>query len=317
MPADFKKSPLLSIRNRILLFAVLVTLLPSIGLGWVYFTQTEKALLDSSQRELLGTVNHVRREFDLWFKERYYEIRVFSNSYLVSEGLADYLALRDKATEQQPLDDGAQLAKLGSYLSLVRTQFSYYERLSVFDRHGKLLTQNPRHAGALELPGNWQEQLETSKVIVGEVFHSQGASPSVLAAVPIYSGDGSLLGLLAAQVRLDALGPIMTSFIASKDSRAGSAELFLIGRDGRVLLSSTGQGTTGVSDRVHEVSLRPHQLGEYISTRGVPVVGILTPIPEFSLSLVMEKQQDHVFAEMIELRNKALFGVALLVSLIG
>ena len=308
---------LLSIRNRILLFAVLATLLPSFGLGWAYFTQTERALLESSQRELLGTLNHVRREFGLWFKDRYYDIRVFSNSYLLSEGLGEFLAPDGNGPAGKSGDADTQLTKLETYLSLVRSQFSFYERLLVFDRRGELLIQNPQHTGSLELPGNWQKQLETQKVIVGEVYLSRRSVPSVLAAVPILSGDGTVLGYLAAEIKLDALAKIMTSFIGKTDFHAGSTELLLVGHGGRVLLSTGEHMDEALRTQMHEAALRPHELSEYVNTQGVPVVGILAPISEISLSLVMEKHQDQVFSEVIELRNKTLLGVVVLVALIG
>ena len=129
MPSRFIYLRLPSVRNRILVFALLVTLLPSIGLGWVYFTQAEKALLESTYREMLGTVGQVRRELDLWFKERYYDIRVFSNSYLLTEGLQNFSARSSNESKKSPSDDQKQLAKIESYLSLVSSQFDDYSQL--------------------------------------------------------------------------------------------------------------------------------------------------------------------------------------------
>ena len=319
MGRGFNNLMLMSIRNRILMFAVLVTLLPSIGLGWVYFNQTEKALLKSAQQELLGTVTHVRRELDLWFKERYYEIRVFSNSYLVSEVLDKYLALQKKETKQDLSDDAAQLANLESYLSLVFKQFSFYRRLLVFDRSGNVLAQHPvLHGHSAELPDNWQDQLDEKKIVVGEVHQSPQSTPSVLVAVPVISGDGTILGFLAAEIRLDALVNIMIPFLSDEDIRSDSAELLLVRENGEILVSTKERDTAAASrSEVKKLFLRSHQLVEYVNTREVPVVGILTPIPEFSWGIVVEKQQDRLFSVVIKVRNKTLFGVALLVALIG
>jgi hypothetical protein len=194
-----------SVRNRILIFALLVTLLPSIGLGWIYFSQAEKALLEGTHREMLGTVGQVRRELDLWLKERYYDIRVFSNSYLLTEGLQSYPAENSKKSGKRLSDDGTQLAKIQSYLSLVSSKFNDYSRLLIFDRDAKLLTQSPPHKGAVDLPGDWRDQMEAKNIILGEVYESESKTPLILAAVPILSGNGNILGFLGAEIKLESL----------------------------------------------------------------------------------------------------------------
>ena len=319
MGRDFNNLMSMSIRNRILLFAVLVTLLPSIGLGWVYLDQTEKALLKSAQQELLGTVTQVRRELDLWFKERYHEIRVFSNSYLVSEGLEKFLTLHKKEDKQDQSDAAAQLANLQSYLSLVFKQFDFYRSLLVFDRSGNVLTQHPElHGHSAELPGNWQDQLDERKIVVGEVHQSPQSTPLILVAVPVLSADGTILGILAAEIRLDTLVKIMIPFLSIEDIKSDSTELLLVRENGEILVSTKERDTAAASrSEIKKLFLRPHQLVEYENTQQVPVVGILTPVPEFSWGVVVEKHQDRLFSVVIEVRNKTLFGVALLLALIG
>ena len=317
MPLHLTNLRLPSVRNRILLFGALVTLLPSIGLGWAYFNQTKQALLESSQRELLGRVGQVRREFDLWFKERYYDIRVFSNSYLLSEGLQNYLTMRSKGSGKEFSDDDAQLAKMEGYLSLVLPQLNNYARLLVFDRDARLITQSPQSAAPAELPDDWRDRLEAKKVIARVEYDPQGEKPSILAAVPILTGDGSIVGLLAAEIKLDALSTMMTSFLAIEHLQTGSAELLLLGPGGKILLSTANQQAAIGHKSVYEEWVPPHLLAEYVNSQDVPVIGIRTPMPEFDWNLVIEKRRDQVFSEVIKLRNRTLLGVGVLVSLIG
>ncbi len=313
----FKHPRLPSVRNRILLFAVLVTLLPSIGLGWVYFNQAEKALIESSQREMLGTVGQVRREFGLWFKERYHDIRVLSGSYMLSEGLENYLAMRGQGAEEDASDGGTQLAKMESYLSLVHSEFRDYGRLLIFDSEARLLTQSPKRAGFVDLPDDWRDQMETKKFILGEVDEAQRETPSMLAAVPVLSGDGTMLGLLAAEVKLDALEKIMLASLAKEDFRTSSADLLLVGRDGKILLSTDSQPGATRQGGAYEQALPPNELGEYTNDQGVPVVGIMSPVSAFAWSIVMEKGRKQVLAEVMNLRTKAMLVVGVLVTLTG
>lgn len=306
-----------SVTNRIFIFAVLVTLLPSFGLGWAYFNQAEKALLKSSEREMLDTVDQVRREFDFWFKERYYNIRVFASSYLLSEGLEDYLSLSSNRNESDPRDSGAELAKMESYLSLVHSKFSDYSRLLIFDRDANLLTQSPQREGSIALPGDWEEQLQAKKVIVREVYELEREAPLILAAVPVLSGDGAVLGFLAAEIKLDSLADIMTAVLANDDKQTGSAELSLVGPNGGVRLS-TKNPKPAISHRSeYEAGLPPNELAEYVNVQGVPVVGTRTPMSEFDWNIVMEKGRDQVLFEVTELRTTAVMVVGSLATLIG
>lgn len=78
-----------SIRNRILLFTIIATTLPAMALGWLYYLQSRDTLLTSAEKELLGTAKQAERGLDLWFQEKYYELRVLATySYRVTENLS-------------------------------------------------------------------------------------------------------------------------------------------------------------------------------------------------------------------------------------
>ena len=47
---NYKKT-IFGIRNRILVFALIVTLIPSLGLGWAFYTQTKKMLQEKVELE--------------------------------------------------------------------------------------------------------------------------------------------------------------------------------------------------------------------------------------------------------------------------
>lgn len=302
----------LSVRNRILLFALLVTLLPSIGLGWVFFKKTEQALLESSQRELMGAVSHARREVELWFKERFYDIRVFSNSYLLLESLDP----QSSAVAPTPADGSPQLDRLESYLTFVLSQFDDYTSLRVFDAEGDPLSRVPQRAGSIELPGDWRDQMMANNAIVGEVNQESSATPVILMAVPILSGERAVLGLLAAETKLGTLAGVMRSSLLSKNLRKTSAELLLVGGDGKVLLS-TSPHSAGDPEMTFAADLRPLELGEYVNVEGVPMVYVSAPMPRFAWHVVIEKPLEQVFAEATQVRNKTLLGVGMLVTLIG
>src|SRR5918998_4566195 len=76
-----------SLRSKILLFAVLATLLPSGITAWVSYAQNRAALEAKIAQELLALSSQTSREMSVWLKERLYDLRVFASSYEVSGNL--------------------------------------------------------------------------------------------------------------------------------------------------------------------------------------------------------------------------------------
>src|SRR5258706_4634618 len=78
---------LTSIRTKMLMFAVVATLLPSLTTVWISYIENKRALSAKASEELLGLSAQAVREVDLWTNELRYNLRVFSISYEVTENL--------------------------------------------------------------------------------------------------------------------------------------------------------------------------------------------------------------------------------------
>src|ERR671911_1913193 len=76
-----------TVRSKILVFALLVTLLPSGLTAWISYNQNRRALEEKISQELLSSSGQAAREMDIWLKERLYDLRVFASSYEVTENL--------------------------------------------------------------------------------------------------------------------------------------------------------------------------------------------------------------------------------------
>ena len=104
-----------SIRNRILFFSILVTLVPSIGMGWFWYDISRKTTSAKIEQQLTSSANIIEREIGLWFKERNYDLQVFSNSFVVSENLGIYH--REKASDTGPSQKTDEALKTDQHLS--------------------------------------------------------------------------------------------------------------------------------------------------------------------------------------------------------
>ena len=77
-----------SIRSKIVVFAVIATLVPSVGLGLLSFRQNEALVNDSVTRELRALADNANRQLEFWINENTLAVRALSTSNPVIEGLS-------------------------------------------------------------------------------------------------------------------------------------------------------------------------------------------------------------------------------------
>jgi len=76
IPRSLRSFHLHSIKSRILAFALLATLIPSLTMGWLSYKHNSELLAEKTSGELRNITSHAAREIDIWLKERLYELRV-------------------------------------------------------------------------------------------------------------------------------------------------------------------------------------------------------------------------------------------------
>ena len=308
----------LSIRNRILVFTLIVTLTPSLGLGWAFYAQTEQLLQEKAEQELHGIIIQTQREAGLWIKESNSNVKVFSNSFVVTENLEHFLSARQFGGNNASVQMATAIGVISDYLTLVQSKFHEYKRLLVLDSAGKIVAQSPRIENGFTLPDDWPEQLEQNKMVIGETGSSHLSSdPTLIMAVPILSNKQTLIGLLATELRIKGLESILNSFPLSE-----SAHLSLIKNDGSLLISTEEEHKPAMSTHIEGSSLdrlfdNPMELSSYTNTHGTKVIGVLAPLPHLSWGIVMEKSYAQAFAEIIALKNLIFTVIAILLTIFG
>src|SRR5512144_1365312 len=118
-----------SIRSRILLFAVLATLIPSVATAWLAYSHLQQSLTDKVTREVSGASKQSGHAVAQWLKDRVYDLRVFASSYVVTEYL-------EENGPPGPVDP--RVRRLNEYLASVRERFGDYVELMVVDPRGRV-----------------------------------------------------------------------------------------------------------------------------------------------------------------------------------
>lgn len=324
MGMDYSRQHPGSIRNRILLFSILVTLVPSIGMGWFWYDISRKTTTSKIEQKLSVSADIIEREIGLWFKERNYDLRVFSNSFVVAENLALYQQ-NVTAENTSTLQTEEALKRISTYLGIIITKFKNYHRLAVLDAGGKVLAASSpiEQEMFMVLPDNWQDQVNRNQFFIGDYFFTgPEGSPLVLIGIPLMeSEDNRVIGFFILEAHLDTIQSLFAASLPGKRMQSGCT-LTLLEKDGRIIFttSSTTPSNTAtdmVSAETLKLTERPATLQEYLNRDQMPVLGMAFLLSELPWSLLIEEDRDFVYAGLMGARDKILLITALLSVVIG
>jgi len=316
-----------SIRNKLLAFAVLATLIPSLSTVWVSYVHSQRSLTEKITGEQHSLSAQAARELDLWLKERLYDLRVFASSYEVSENL-ERVPRTPKGGE--PVRQGAAYGRLRDYLNSVRDRFADYEELMVVDPGARVVAKTANAAGGagadtVALPADWLRVLKNDHAVVGEPYRDGTTrQPVMIVAVPIYPSNGRLIGALTAKLNLRAVQQITRRFAAG-----GLVGMIVVTADGTLLAGSGSGGAAPMAARLPPESVRLlfDRAGSAVRYRGFEgeeAVGTLEPVPRLSWAVVAAIPAETAYRQATRLRNLTvlivaalLLGVGLLAYLLG
>jgi diguanylate cyclase (GGDEF)-like protein len=302
-----------SVKHRILLFAIVATLLPALTTTWLSYVHNKRALTEKTTAELLNARALVVRESSLWLKERFYDVRVFSSSYEVSENL-------ERIVSGSAETGAAARRRMETYLESVRGHFTDYEVLTVFDLDSKIVASSGAGNGFV-IAKSWLTQIKADQQVVGNARRDEQIGKMVLPiVVAIRSPAGQLLGGFAATLNLNALG-----FAVREVGIEKTARIHLLKEDGTVLISPSTIAT--MAEDSFEGWLKPELIKslsesrqsslEYTNHRGHRVMGTLEVVPILDWIVVTEVSVAEAFSQITELRNQTAVVLCLLLIGIG
>lgn len=311
-----------SIRNRILIFSILVTLVPSFGMGWFFYDMTYKAMAEKARQRLMDSSAKGERDMDLWLADREHDLHVFANSFVLIDNLTKYLDSEGSdGTSSKDASSITPIKKINGYLDFVRNKFDSYRRLAVFDGEGREIAASDSEAGAgpLRLPADWKPRIDASKAFIGEIsFEPDSSVPLAVIGIPLFSDQSNRkLGVLAVQLRLDELLPYLKNMLSGNE--VGPWAIDLVQKDGRPILSVAfpeGQEETMLSPKQKlQLFTHPFQLNNFYNKKWI--VGFAVPFKDLPWGLVISESYDHVYADVIRLRDQIILTSILFTLVIG
>ncbi len=306
-------SSLNSIKTRIIVFALLATIIPSVSMGWLSYAQNRKFLNEKIKQELRVVTTQVSRELDLWLKDRLYDVRVFSSSYVVLENLDKIV---DKGVAH--VENVVALRRLKDYLKSVREKIVDYEELMLLDLEGKIVATSSKQATNVTLPNKWLPRAQAKKHTIGKPYWDETLQAGVVVITqPIRAASERLLGVLTAKINFRTISKTLQNY-----AQGEIGELYLITGEGTLLVSSRPISATFLQTKLLGSTTRKLFLGEgdpqrYSGYHDEPVVGALKRMSELDWGVVAEKERAKAYAQIVRLRNVTLILVVGLLLFIG
>ncbi len=301
------------IRIKILVFALVATLVPTLTMSYHSYSMNREHVNAKISEELRNASTQTAREFNLWLKERFYETRVFSASYEVTENLEQLGRGREA---------GRQMAeatrRLTDYLASVRAKFTDYDDLCVLGLDGQRLVPAEGEALRARLPQEWLKQIRADDNVVAEAYRdATHDKPVMLIAVPIKAANGRLLGAMAAKLNFEAIEKIVMGFAVGH-----TGGVHIVDRHSRVIVSSEPAAAPALATRVPAAATTKlldsgDDTTSYADHRGQAVIGTMRPVSVIGWTVVAEIARAEAYARVSRQRNVALVMLGGLVVVIG
>ena len=297
-----------SIKNKIVVLALLATLVPAFSTAVPSYVQNRRALTESLEGELRGIGSQTARELDLWIKERFYDVRIFVSSFEVSENL-------DRIPRGGP-GAAEALTRLTNYLTGVQGRFGDYAELLVIDVEGEAVASSSVGLRDVDLPVEWMPALRQGETTLGEPYWDEAiGAVAVTIAQPIESAGGGFLGVLLATLTFDALQDLLAGFAPGEGGHVD-----LITGDGRTIVASAPAPALEPAlpdGTLAQLAAAAGGTIEYVGLDGSSVLGTLTDLPRLDWAVVTQMPSAEAYAQIAQLRDSTLLLVSFLLLSVG
>src|SRR5882762_171054 len=282
-----------SIRNQMLVFAVVATLVPTLVVTVASSRQSRRSIGDQIGQELHGTSTQAAWEIDQWLSDRLRDLRVAATAYAVPENLARI----------QGSGGGEALNRLREYLNSVRDRCPDCDALLVVDGRGRFATSSGGRMSGVQFTQDRLNALKTSDALVGDAYWDTGLGKAAIGlAVPIRQADGKYVGALMAKINLRAVADVLQRLTPRDPNGGGGADIYVMTEQGRLVLRSRVSSaelmrTRLPTDVVQALTDREGSSVEYKRADGRDVMGTLRRVPALRWAAVVEMPRAEAFRQ--------------------
>lgn len=285
-----------SMRGKLLLFFLAMSIIPMSVLGILSYQQSEQAIRADTKEQFERTAAQQSDALTRWFADRMADIQVMATS--------------DTIQSMQP-------DRIAPYVRSVFEQYKVYETIFVAGADGVTFVNTDNKAVTVNDRPYFQQAMQ-GRASVSDPLISKGTGNVILmVAVPVQV-NGKVVGMVGASVPMTTIGAALG---AARVGRTGEA--YLVGKDGLMLTPSRFTDALKKQGRIKERSemelkvdstavkqalAEKAGVGEYKGYMGTDVIGAYRPLKLGNLdaALVVEQDLDEALENAAALRYTSL-----------
>lgn len=280
VPAE-KKTRLFTLRSKIMLIFLTLTLAPLLIIGYFSFHFSEELIISMVVRQLENVAEDKTALLEGWLGERMADMAMVAETSLVKSMDPD---------------------QIGPYLDLIREKYGVYKELVVVSETVGLIAASPQKPKDLDnyhyAPYRVRKNLFVSDITYA---HDEKES-SFLIAAPVTEPDGSLSGTAYGRVGTEKI----ILFILNV-SLGLTGECYLVDRDGRFLAHKDPHRilteNISQSDSFRKIFEKTDRKSVYLDYRGIEVLGASLQVGGTDWYIVVEQDRAEAIAAADKLKG--------------
>jgi methyl-accepting chemotaxis protein len=275
-----------SLQANLLIILILIAFVPLAGMQIYSTIQSINLTIGEAERGF-SNVSANEAEFILsWTEERMKDVKTLA-------------AMKEIQTFD--MENGQKI------LEDYKADWGIYETLVTFNTEGKTVLNTDHKVIDASTRQYFIDALAGKETISDPLISKGTGNVVIFFAVPLIS-SGKTVGVMAGNVTFNDIGKVLNKMDLGK-----TGEAYLVNKEGLLVtplkyedyLKSTGAitGEALLQYKVDTFATRQilagnSGVGRYINYRGVPVVGTYTWIPSIRLGLIVEQDEEELFAEV-------------------
>ena len=267
----------MGIRSELIIFFLLISVIPLSLVVYTSYNYSKDAIRESVTGSLLGATENTGHAIDYWMDARRDDIRVISGIAASTDNGQLYDYLRRFENEHEGV----------------------YEEFFIVDDEGNLTFSTMNRAGYAGKEDYFTEASKGKLYISDVSLSGITGLPEIIITNPV-KNNGTISGILGARVSMENLYRIIDGIDIGK-----YGEIFIVNNDGKLIFHENRSmillGSINNNLAVNEVTYEKNGVGEYINYKGEKVLGSYFWLTLYRWGLVVEKNRDEAYAEVLSL----------------
>ncbi|MCZ7356731.1 MAG: sensor histidine kinase [Candidatus Methanoperedens sp.] len=267
----------MGIRSELIIFFLLISVIPLSIVVYTSYNYGKDAISASVTDSLLGATENAGHAIDNWMEARKDDVRIISR-----------IAANSKKEE------------LHEYLNTFESEHEgVYEEFFIMNPDGDIIFSTLNNTGNASMKTYFTEAARGKMFISDVSFSAITGSPEIMITNPIRKND-TMTGIMGARVSMENLYRIIDGIDIGK-----LGEIFMVNKDGELIFHKNRSmillEKINNNLAVREVTYEKNGAGEYVNYKGEKVLGSYYWLPLYRWGLIVEKNKDEAYAEILVL----------------